>query len=210
LMPQFAMLLMGEEQDWVALAKQLPRDAKEQEGAERRSPRLTRRQIVLPQVWQASHHIDRPSALPSAPALAALQARTTVQVNLFGRSIGASSSMQQGSAASADAQLALAALERACAPKREAPPKGDHGPAKAIPRSTKETDVPLEQRLEEFPEECLKVSGGKLFCPPCKEEWPNLKERIKRHVRCKKHLNHWASFERAKKKNADLINDVSV
>lgn len=73
-------------------------------------------------------------------------------------------------------------------------PKTKSGIFKTVAVSTKETSVPLEQRLKEFPEQGLVISVGKLWCSACKKSLPNLKTTIETHVGCKKHKDKYAKF----------------
>lgn len=79
----------------------------------------------------------------------------------------------------------LAAMERVRATKlkQELGPRG----RQKAGRMTKETKVPLQKRVQQFPDETLKISNRKLFCECCREEMPNLKEGIKRHCESSKH-----------------------
>lgn len=160
----------------------------------------------------------RTSPLPTAPAPATQRvgnSRTAIQVNLYGRLLGGGRNTGASPAAAANEEAPaaacplpdLAAMERQRTVKRK-PPEGARGRQKAI-RTTKETVVPLERRLTEFPNECLKISAGKLFCLSCKEELPNLKERIKRHTSCAKHQDKKAEFQRASKANSQLFSDLA-
>ncbi|KAK3251189.1 hypothetical protein CYMTET_39467 [Cymbomonas tetramitiformis] len=54
-------------------------------------------------------------------------------------------------------------------------------------RITKEPKIQPSQRLKEFPNHCLRISGGKLFCSCCKEELSLLKQSVKTHVSSAKH-----------------------
>ncbi|KAL3921141.1 MAG: hypothetical protein SGPRY_005004 [Prymnesium sp.] len=67
---------------------------------------------------------------------------------------------------------------------KKRPKQGPRGRSKAA-RKTKESAVPVAERLTRFPDdpdEGFKLSAGKLFCQPCKEALVNLKEGLKRHV----------------------------
>lgn len=55
-------------------------------------------------------------------------------------------------------------------------------------RATKETKVPVGQRILEFPDQGLNVSAGMIVCVPCKEPLANIKDSLKRHLRSTKHM----------------------
>lgn len=123
----------------------------------------------------------------------------------------ASSSQQTNVAASNAADDAaplphLAAIERVRATKQKLEP-GPRGRQKAA-RITKETKVPLQQRLKEFPNEFLKISNGELFCTACKDKMPNLKEQMKRHFETSKHIENKAIFVKSGLSNADMRSDI--
>ncbi|KAL1518657.1 hypothetical protein AB1Y20_002945 [Prymnesium parvum] len=215
---------MGEASDWDSLFQTIARatgvveedvPGRTQPPAPpaRRSPRRTT-------TFEATRAGASPRVAP-APAQRVGNSKTTIQVNLYGRLLGAGRNagaspdaaapapptLPVEAPAAASALPELAEMERQRKAKRK-PPEGKRGRQKAI-RTTKETVVPLERRLVEFPNECLKVSAGKLFCLPCKEELPNLKERIKRHTSCMKHQEKKAEFHRASKENDQLFSDLS-
>lgn len=102
---------------------------------------------------------------------------------------------------------ALAPLERERAKKRKLP-EGPRGRNKAV-RITKETTVSLDRRLFEFPKQGLKISAGKLFCLPCKEELPNLKESIKRHIGTGKHRKKLEKFNHSNDAELQMHNDLA-
>lgn len=61
--------------------------------------------------------------------------------------------------------------------------------------------------MEEFSDECLKISGVKLSCSACrvkKSSPTNLKVRIKMHTTSAKHEQNKLKFSRATKDNAHL------
>jgi hypothetical protein len=92
--------------------------------------------------------------------------------------------------------------------KRKAP-EGPRGRSKAV-NVTKETKVSLAKRVEQFPDQGLKVSAGKIFCQPCKEELPNLKESIKRHIGSTKHQSKLDSFVKRSTSDNKLYRDLAV
>lgn len=83
----------------------------------------------------------------------------------------------------------LAAHERSRKMKKNRPRKKEKRPILHAPlsNSTKATGVSLHQRLSEFPNTGLKISGGKLFCASCKKQLPNLKTSIATHVASASH-----------------------
>lgn len=86
----------------------------------------------------------------------------------------------------------LAAHERKRAAKMKLP-EGPRGRMKAE-RITKESKVPVAQRLREFPNQGLIDSAGKLYCAPCKEIIPNLKNSIDDHVHRNKHTTNLSRY----------------
>lgn len=58
-------------------------------------------------------------------------------------------------------------------------------------RSTQQTQVSLQQRLNEFPDSGLTISAGCLFCAPCKKKMVNLKTSIVTHVGSQSHLKKY-------------------
>ncbi|KAK3286470.1 hypothetical protein CYMTET_5972 [Cymbomonas tetramitiformis] len=80
---------------------------------------------------------------------------------------------------------ALAAHERDRTIRKK-PPSGTKRAGGGI-RITKEPKIQPSQRLKEFPNHCLRISGGKLFCSCCKEELSLLKQSVKTHVSSAKH-----------------------
>ena len=87
----------------------------------------------------------------------------------------------------------LAAHERERVVKMK-PPEGPRG-RQVEARTTKESKVPLAQRLREFPDQGLIDSNGKIFCAPCKEEIPNIKSSIDGHVKRHKHKNNLDKYQ---------------
>lgn len=82
----------------------------------------------------------------------------------------------------------MAHHERSRCVKQKAP-IGKRGRNESV-HITKETNVPLTQRLQEFPNTGLTISAGKLFCLPCKIVLDNLKGKIDDHVKRQKHLSN--------------------
>lgn len=133
-----------------------------------------------------------------------------------GSSAAGSSSQHQmyagGAATSAAAESIpplppLAPMERVRAPKQKLE-AGPRGRQKAV-KITKETKVPLQQRLKEFPNEFLKISNGVLFCTPCKMKLDNLKEQMKRHFETAKHVTNKEKFVKAGLATNDMRNDIA-
>ena len=62
-----------------------------------------------------------------------------------------------------------------------------------------ETKVTVFQRLKQFQGQGLKESAEKIFCTACKEEQPNLKESIRRHVASQKHIARLQKLESSSK-----------
>lgn len=156
-----------------------------------------------------------------------------VQINLFGRkpaSTAAQGESKQAdkrtstdeahavslveddynSAVSSEAEVVmpeLASMERKRAQvfKR---PAGPRGRMKAS-RVTKQTKVSLSERLQQFPDQGLYVSGGKLFCGPCREEAPNLKESLKRHCASQKHEQNLVNYNLKVSKGKEAFKDIA-
>lgn len=174
-----------------------------------------------------SPRLRSPPPANAVTEIARGSSRATIQVNLFGRlerngrndDGGTTSTRRAGGEAPAradatDAEPApepampdLAHLERARKVKRKAP-EGPRGRSKAG-RVTKESCVPLLQRIQEFPDTGLKISGGKLFCAPCKEELPNLKEHIKRHLTSRKHAEKLKTMARVLQAEKEIGEDIA-
>lgn len=158
---------------------------------------------------------------------------SSILLNLFGRRVGSdanisvtaasgerctanvneSASTTQGVAQASCADEAgalpdLAGLERTRAKKRK-PPEGPRGRA-AAGRTTKETTVSIVQRLREFPDQGLRASAGKIFCAPCREEQPNLKESLKRHISTQKHKDKLEAYLQAENVEGSLARDIAV
>ena len=86
----------------------------------------------------------------------------------------------------------LAAHERERAAKMKLP-EGPRGRQVAA-RTTKESKVPISQRLREFVDQGLVDSAGMLYCVPCKETLPNIKNSINDHVTRNKHITHLKQY----------------
>ncbi|KAK3274196.1 hypothetical protein CYMTET_17609 [Cymbomonas tetramitiformis] len=69
---------------------------------------------------------------------------------------------------------------------RKKPPQGVRR-AGGGHRASKEPSIEPAQRLREFPDQCLRISAGKLFCGCCKETLTVIKNSIKTHVVSAKH-----------------------
>lgn len=65
-------------------------------------------------------------------------------------------------------------------------------------------------RCQQFPEQGLTVAGGKVFCQACKEEQPNLKVAISRHVESTKHKQKLAAFYLRSRDDAHLEADLTT
>lgn len=230
--PSISRSSMGEPNDWqqmmetvaaaAAAANDEVGDDTRDEARGRRSPRL-----------QTTAGNTRPAAQQTTTnATAVAKGNKTIQINLFGRArprahappgdgnaphnaaARAAEGAQHGAAGDRYVEqeppmhIPLAPLERTRATKRKAP-EGPRGRSKAG-RSSKETSVSLKHRVEvDFKDAGLKVSGGKLFCGACKEELPNLKEAIKRHVSSLKHTKKLAAMERAATAGRQIYTDIA-
>lgn len=78
----------------------------------------------------------------------------------------------------------------------------------AVGTITKQTSVPLTQRLSEFSDNGLSISAGALWCGPCKKVVPNLKQTIELHVSSAKHKTNLSKHVRQDKRAAQLANDL--
>lgn len=191
--------------------------------ARRYSPRLRATAAARPAAQQ------RDTTNMSAVA----RGNKTIQINLFGRAVPRThhappEANADNAAATAPAEaevpdvagggryvereppmhIPLAGIERVRATKRKAP-EGPRGRSKAG-RTSKETSISLQHRVDvDFKDTGLKVSGGKLFCGACKEELPNLKEAIKRHVNSAKHTKKFAALERAAASGKEIYNEIA-
>lgn len=159
--------------------------------------------------------IHEPSSQPCPTA--STQSCPTAVFNIFNRratvggSVGCSSSTTTGvrdvsCAGDSTSFPVLAEMERVRSKKRKAP-EGPRGRSVGG-RKTKETTVSIAQRLKEFPDQSLKESAGKIFCVACKEEQPNLKESLKRHVDSSKHKSRLVRLEQSSAHLTDLSHDL--
>lgn len=103
--------------------------------------------------------------------------------------------------------VALTAIHRQRKEKRK-PPEGPRGRSK-MGRSTKETRVKMADRLEQFPDQGLAISGGKLFCQACREEQPNLKESLKKHFLTAKHISRLAKLRQSMSSSQQISTDLA-
>ena len=101
----------------------------------------------------------------------------------------------------------LSHIERFRARKHKLP-EGPRGRAKAV-RITKESAIPISQRLMEFPDEGFKNSAGKIFCVPCRERIQNNKQGIKRHIESVKHTAGLEALRRSMASDVVLSKDLS-
>lgn len=101
----------------------------------------------------------------------------------------------EGASSAAEHGVPLAGIER----KRKfkfKKPAGPRGRCKSG-RTTRETKVVIAKRLQQFPNQGLVIAAGKLFCKPCREVQPNLKESLRRHLSTAKHQAALAHFLQA-------------
>lgn len=152
--------------------------------------------------------------------------RSLVQMNLFGRSVVAQppielaereaatpevpatpQAFEQGQAGTCSG-ISLATHERVRTMKRKSAP-GPRGRAKAA-RITKETRIPVNKRLRQFPDQGFKESAGVLFCAPCREELRNHSEGIKRHILSKKHTDNFSTWSNSKRDDETLCHDIAA
>ena len=86
--------------------------------------------------------------------------------------------------------------------KTNPPPIGKRqcrGNTASDPRS-----VEPSKRVQEFPNELLKVSGGKLFCTGCREELGLKRSTIQNHIRSQKHDNSKKKLEKKEIREQDI------
>lgn len=76
--------------------------------------------------------------------------------------------------------------------------------------STKQTSVPLSQRLTEFPNMGLSISAGALWCAPCKKVVPNLKQTIDLHVSSTKHKTNFSKHMRRNEREKKLADGLTA
>ncbi|KAK3287915.1 hypothetical protein CYMTET_4593 [Cymbomonas tetramitiformis] len=76
-------------------------------------------------------------------------------------------------------------------------------------RTTKEPKIEPSKRITQFPNQCLRVSAGKLFCGCCKETLSLLKQSVKIHVLSAKHLGAKEKFL-LQRQDDDHVRDVLV
>ena len=79
------------------------------------------------------------------------------------------------------------------------PPVGQKKHKRAAKTATEPKSVTPLQRVREFPDELLTVSGGKLFCSACREGLGLKASVIRLHIKSLKHQN---GKERVSKKDA--------
>ena len=84
--------------------------------------------------------------------------------------------------------------------RRVKAPKHSHDPKSVQP----------EQRVKEFPNECLTVSAKKLFCAACREEIALKRSIISSHVGASKHIQGKKRLESKEKRERDLASQLVV
>lgn len=92
------------------------------------------------------------------------------------------------------AEFELADHERNRSKKRKAP-EGPRGRSKAGRNTSEAKHVPMLNRLNEFPNQGLKISAGALFCKPCAATLPNIKSSIVSHLATSKHKCKLLKYE---------------
>ena len=83
------------------------------------------------------------------------------------------------------------------------PPKGRkraRGPHSSDPKS-----VTPQQRLKKYPNECLTVSHGKLFCLACREELSTKSSVIVNHIKSVKHNSGKNALKSKQNKDLELV-----
>lgn len=86
-------------------------------------------------------------------------------------------------------EVTLASHERKRAQKRKAP-EGPRGRAKSVRTTAESKNIKHNERVNEFPEQGLKVSAGVLFCQPCATTLPNIRNSIVHHLMTAKHKSN--------------------
>ncbi|KAK3238548.1 hypothetical protein CYMTET_51450 [Cymbomonas tetramitiformis] len=116
-------------------------------------------------------------------------------------------SVQQHAGSELPQQPALAAHERERAPVKK-PPSGKKRAGGGV-RITKEPKIKPSKRITQFPDQCLRVSAGRLFCGCCKESLSLLKQSVKTHVLSAKHLGAKEKFV-LRRRDDEHVRDVLV
>lgn len=132
--------------------------------------------------------------------------RMSVTLNMSTSSSSATPAVAEAPAAAAD--LELAGHERSRAKKRKAP-EGPRGRAKATRITNEAKNVSKNSRLNDFPEQGLKVSGGTLFCQPCATTLPNIRGSIINHLGTKKHKCKLVVFQKRQQADKELRTELS-
>lgn len=102
----------------------------------------------------------------------------------------------------------LAQHERARATKKLRT-EGQRGRAK-VTHVSKETKIPLRQRLEEFPDKGLTISAGVLFCKACKLTLDNIKSSIEDHLRRQKHILNLERLQSRNVEDTNVLEDLAA
>ena len=221
---------MGEEADWVGIAAMLGEGSQGRGGARNQDEAASTspgevRQVPSTYTRRSPRLSDSPrqdECASSAAGSIFMTQRSSTIVNMFNRmparrtitqdSAGPSTAAHEaptaGAARRTGENIALAGMERCRATKRKLP-EGPRGRAKAS-RITKESRVPITQRIHEFKDQGFKLSMGKLFCLPCRETLQNLKESLKRHIKSKKHEEKLAAHRRIEEADDTLCNDLAT
>lgn len=69
--------------------------------------------------------------------------------------------------------------------------------------------IPPSKRVQDFPNEKLKVSGGKLFCTACREELGLKRSTVQNHVRSQKHESSKKKLEMKEIREQDIANALA-
>ena len=122
-------------------------------------------------------------------------------------SSGSSSSEQPPSLLERLKAPTAAAIARKRQTKTNPPPVGKRqcrGNAASDPKT-----IEPSKRVQDFPNEQLKVSGGKLFCSACREELGLKRSTIQNHIRSLKHENSKKALKVKLKREQDIADALA-
>ena len=151
--------------------------------------------------WDKVKHLRRsPNKSRAAPASAS---KTTFQTKLFQTSRAA---LAGGASPDGDPAPPVAAIERdRVMPSK--PPVGKRGRAESGLK-TVEAKVSVPMRLNEFPNQGLRDSCGKLFCGACVVVVPNIKSSIVAHLKTEKHKRKLSLFQARTSKDIQIMSEL--
>ena len=136
-------------------------------------------------LWTDLEHIRRSPAREKRPRPSPI---STIQTKLFAASRKRPATddlddpllISPGPSGSSSPQAPAASIERdRVLPQK--PPAGVRGHQKAG-HTTRETHISIASRINEFPNQSMRDSAGKLFCGACLSTLPNIKSSITTHI----------------------------